>query len=87
MCKKLSISEKCVAEKLDKNLIILNIETGEYHELNVFGTFIWEKIEENNPSRAQLVRIINSELKTKKVDLDLNSFLQSLLDRQLLMEI
>lgn len=84
--KTLAINDKCVTEQLDNNLIILNIETGYYHELNQFGTFIWSKIASNNPSREQLQALIDKEDAARETDIDLDGFLEMLLERQLLLE-
>ena len=58
--KKLQISENCVSEKLDDELIILDLESGLYHSLNEIGYFIWKEIPTSKTLLGALLVIISS---------------------------
>ena len=83
--KKLRINPKCVAEELNDQLIILNIENGTYHELNATGTIIWREIESNNSSVHDLQTRFKSKIRSKDF-INIEKFISRLIERGLLME-
>ena len=83
--KNLYINQKCVSEQLDDQLIILNIETSQYHELNSMGMKLWEEVEQGGKTREQLIKKFNKG-NNQIIKNDITKFLDSLIKRKLLIE-
>ena len=83
--KNLYINQKCVSEQLDDQLIILNIETSQYHELNSMGMKLWEEVEQGGRTREQLIKKFNKG-NNQIIKNDITKFLDSLIKRKLLIE-
>jgi len=81
---KLVISKDCVAEKLDDELIILNLSTGMYHQLNAIGIIIWEQIEKHSPTLEALITQLQQQFNTPDVDSDVRAFVDDLLERNII---
>ena len=80
------ISEDCAAEKLDDELIILNISTGIYHELNSIGVIIWEEIQTSNPTLDALLTALNQQFDSPDLDKDVHQFIDNLLERGIIFQ-
>ena len=80
------ISKDCVAEKLDDELIILNLSTGIYHELNSIGVIIWEEIQTTNPTLDGLLVALNQQFDAPDLDKDLHQFIDALLERGIIFQ-
>ena len=83
---KLVISEHCVAEKLDDKLIILNLSTGMYHQLNAIGIIIWEQIEKHSPTFEALVTQLQQQFNAPHVASDVREFVDALLERNIILK-
>ena len=81
---KLHISENCVSEKLDDELIILDLESGLYHSLNEIGSVIWEEIKDKNPSFDDLVKSISKKYIGENISKDSDLFLEELKEKKLI---
>ncbi|MAC86050.1 MAG: PqqD family protein [Flavobacteriales bacterium] len=84
MKNKLSISKDCVAERLDDELIILNLSTGMYHNLNLVGIIIWEEIQRTNPSIEILIEQLQQRFDSASIESDVQEFVNDLLMRKLI---
>ena len=82
----LVISEDCVAEKLDDELIILNLSTGMYHQLNATGIIIWEQIEKHSPTLNALVTQLQQQFNGADVASDVREFVDELLERNIILK-
>ena len=82
--KKLQISENCVSEKLDDELIILDLESGLYHSLNETGYFIWKEINDKTPSYESLKKSISQKYKGENIFEDFDLFLKELKEKRLI---
>ena len=78
------ISKDCVAEKLDDELIVLNLSTGMYHQLNAIGVIIWEEIQRSNPSLQELTAEMKQQFGAADVDRDVREFVEDLLERDII---
>ena len=82
----LVISEDCVAEKLDDELIILNLSTGMYHQLNATGIIIWEHIEKHSPTLKALITQLQQQFNGPDVASDVREFVDELLKRNIILK-
>lgn len=81
--KKIRISEDCVTEILDDELIILNLVTGKYHTLNAFGIEIWNAVKAYNPSLNELRDYLCSKFDGEGIVEDTLEFVQEMVDREI----
>ena len=82
--KKLHVSENCVSEKLDDELIILDLESGLYHSLNEMGSVIWEEIKDKNLSCDDLIKSISQKYVGENISKDSELFLEKLKEKKLI---
>ena len=82
----LVISEGCVAEKLDDELIILNLSTGMYHQLNATGIIIWEQIKKYSPTLEALITQVEQQFNAPDVASDVREFVDELLERNIILK-
>lgn len=82
--KKLQISENCVSEKLDDEVIILDLESGLYHSLNEIGSVIWEEIKDKNPSYNDLIKSLSKKYIGENISKDSDLFLEELKEKKLI---
>ena len=82
--KKLRVSENCVSEKLDDELIILDLESGLYHSLNEIGSVIWEEIKDKNLSCDDLIKSISQKYVGENISKDSELFLEELKEKKLI---
>jgi len=80
------ISDDCVAEKLNEEMIVLNLSTGKYHELDAIGIVIWEKIKSSNPNLNDLIESLRAMFNDSFSETDVKIFLESLLDRGIILK-
>ena len=73
---KININKSVVSKLIDKTEMILNVETGAYHELNESGSLVWAMIKNNNFSKEELTQKL--ELLYKDDLIDINDFLDDL---------
>ena len=79
------ISENCVSETIEDATIILNIDTGNYHELNSTGTLIWNEIQNNNLKFSKIVTELKKDFITEEVENDVRDFLQEMVKKKVLL--
>ncbi len=84
--KNLMISVNCVSEKLDDELVILNLKTGKYHQLTKTGIFIWETVLTEQITLEQLVMKAESQFQGESIRNDIVSFVKVLLDKDIFVE-
>ena len=80
----IKISENCVSETLEDATIILNIDTGTYHELNTTGTLIWNEIQNNDLLFSTLVAKLKRKFGKGEIESDVREFLQELSKKKIL---
>lgn len=67
---KININKSVVSKTIDKIEMILNVETGIYHELNESGSLVWSILKNNNFSKEELVEELNLLYKDDSIDID-----------------
>ena len=82
--KRLHISENCVSEKLDDELIILDLNSGLYHSLNEIGSVIWEEIKDKSPCYDNLIKSISQKYVGENISKDSELFLEKLKKKKLI---
>ncbi len=80
----IEVSTNCVSEEVDRLAIILNIETGMYHELNQTGTLIWNEIKAEKISKSNLIARLNKKFFRNDLEEDINEFLENMLKKQII---
>jgi len=83
--RKYYIPDDCVAEKLNEEMIVLNLSTGKYHELDAIGIMIWEEIKSSNPNLNDLIESLRAMFNDSFSETDVKIFLESLLDRGIIL--
>ena len=73
---KISINKSVISKLIDEKEIILNVETGTYHELNESASLIWSLIKNNNFSKDELVEKLNHLYEDDLIEV--NEFLDDL---------
>ena len=83
--KKILKNPSCYSTVIHGNEVILNTDTGSYHELNHTGSFIWNHIK-NGVSKDDVLKNIieNFNINQNDANLELDNFLQSSIDRGLI---
>ena len=84
--KNLSISVNCVSERLDDELVILNLSTGRYHQLTKTGIFIWETVSAEQITLDQLIEKAENQFQGESIRNDLTAFVKILLDKDIFVE-
>ena len=84
--KNLTISVNCVSEKLDDELVILNLKTGKYHQLTKTGIFIWETVLAEKMTLEQLIMKAENQFEGESIRNDIISFVKTLLDKDIFVE-
>ena len=84
--KKLSISVDCVSEKLDDELVILNINTGKYYQITNTGIFIWESILAEQLTLDQLIAKAENQFHGESIRKDIDTFVTTLLEKEIFVE-
>tara|TARA_Y100001968_G_scaffold276989_1_gene271574 strand:+ start:2269 stop:2523 length:255 start_codon:yes stop_codon:yes gene_type:complete len=73
------IRENIILEKLDDQIVILNIDDGIFYELNTVGTAILEEIKKNRDYKDLLDSIVNNfGIQRSEAKKDLDDFLSNL---------
>ena len=80
------ISVNCVSEKLDDELVILNLKTGKYHQLSKTGIFIWEMVLAEKITLEQLIMKAENQFQGESIRNDIVSFVKTLLDKDIFVE-
>ena len=78
------ISTSAVFRALETGGVVLNVENGEYYELNATGRFLWEQIESGSDldaSAAALAERYGIDLASARADLE--DFMEDLRKRRL----
>ena len=86
VAKNLSISVNCVSEKLDDELVILNLNTGKYHQLTKTGIYIWETVSAEQITLEQLIMKAENQFQGESIRNDIEAFVKILLDKDIFVE-
>ncbi|MGH9892303.1 MAG: PqqD family protein [bacterium] len=82
--RRISIAVDVVFEILDREAVLLNLNTGVYFTLNEVGTRIWQLIEQRrNPSQIRQTLLEEYNVQREVIDADLNELLSELASRGL----
>ncbi len=73
-------------EELEKNYILLNLSTGQYHEIDSMGSRILDIIKNENMTRNDIERTINEMFYGDNIQSELNNFLDELISKEILIE-
>lgn len=84
--KNLSISVNCVSEKLDDELVILNLNTGKYHQLTKTGIFIWDTVLAEQITLEQLIIKAENQFQGESIRNDIFAFVKTLLEKDIFVE-
>ena len=84
--KNLSISVNCVSEKLDEELVILNLDTGRYHQLTKTAIFIWETVSAEQITLDQLIMKAENQFQGESIRNDIIDFVEILLEKDIFVE-
>ena len=84
--KNLSISVNCVSEKLDDELVILNLNTGNYHQLTKTGIFIWDTVLAEQITLEQLIIKAENQFQGESIRNDIFAFVKTLLEKDIFVE-
>ena len=84
MSERIFISEKCIGEVLEQEIIILNVDTGMYHQLNRGGIIIWNEIKKDNPSETELLERLKKQFPGEVIEDEIRKFLKDLLEREII---
>ena len=84
--KNLSISVNCVSERLDDELVILNLRTGKYHQLTKTGIFIWEAVSAEQITLDQLILKAEGKYQGESIRNDIIAFVKVLLEKDIFVE-
>ena len=81
----LQAASQAVFRPLDKGGVVLNVETGDYYELNASGRFLWEQVEAGL-SRDSVVDALTQQygIDRAAAEADVDDFLAELRRRRLL---
>jgi hypothetical protein len=79
---KIHINKSVISKSIDDTEMILNVETGTYHELNESGSLVWSIIKDNNFSKEELTEKLNLLYKDDLIDI--NEFLDDLRKSELI---
>lgn len=79
---KIHINKSVVSKLIEEKEMILNVETGTYHELNESGTMVWSIIKKNSFSKEELIEKLSQLYKDDLIDID--EFLEDLNKSQLI---
>lgn len=83
--KKIYINSSCHSTTINDNEVILNTETGKYHELNITGSFIWKQLKNQTP-KNKILEIIEEyfDINKKEAEKEFSNFLESFEERGLI---
>lgn len=84
--KNLSISENCVSEELESELVILNLKTGKYYKLKTTGIYIWEIVCAEQITLEQLIVKAEKHFQGQSIRNDIVNFVKNLVDRDIFIE-
>ena len=84
--KNLTVSVNCVSERLDDELVILNLNTGKYHQLTKTGIFIWETVLAEQITLEQLIMKAENQFQGESIRSDIVSFVKILLEKDIFVE-
>ena len=73
---KIHIKKSVISKSIGDTEMILNVETGTYHELNESGSLVWSIIKNNSCSKEELTKKLNLLYKDDLIDI--NEFLDDL---------
>lgn len=83
----IKVSKDCVFEELDDEIIILNIETGIYHQLSFTGSIIWKILVNKEITQVDLIQKLKLNFNDKSLDEDVELFLKDMHDRGLIVRV
>ena len=79
---KISINKSVISKSIDKIEMILNVQTGIYHELNESGSLVWLIIKNNSFTKDELVEKISSIYEDDEINI--NDFIDDLKESKLI---
>ena len=82
----LVVADDCVAEKLGDELIVLNLSSGMYYQLNAVGIVIWQEIQEKSPSFSILIESLQKKFDSPDITNDVGVFVKDLIDRGIILQ-
>ena len=77
----IEIAGEVVSEVLEDATIILNLETGFYHQLNKTGTIIWDEIKKSKIKRSHLIGKMSAKFENVNLEKDIDRFIESLISK------
>lgn len=78
-------SDQLLSSQVEDELVMLDIDRGEYFGLNAVGSFLWEQLAEPTTGSELSERLIEAfEVDSATSEADVAEFLQSLLERGLI---
>ena len=78
------ISKSAVFRALETGGVVLNVESGEYYELNATGRFLWEQLQSGSGPDAMAVALADQYgIDQASAGADVGEFLADLRKRQL----
>lgn len=80
----LKISEDCIFEELDKELFMLNINSGQYYEINEIGSKLLKVIYKNKVNFYDLCDFIKEEFNSRSIDTDIEEFLLQAINKEII---
>lgn len=84
----LEIPTNIVSSELDDEMIIMDLNSGEYFSLNEYGLHVWKEIEINKRGNiAEIIEALKDKFTvTKESELQIKELIESLLAQKLLHE-
>lgn len=72
----------CIAESVDNDVVIIDLDTGTYHSIKGFSGVIWNALTQSGPA-STLVDAIDDQSKKTAFSAALAQFIEQLLEREL----
>ncbi|MEL7199675.1 MAG: PqqD family protein [Pseudomonadota bacterium] len=82
----ISISEHVVARKVGEDMVLLNLESGQYFGLDTIGARVWEILESKPQTLSEIGAVIHDEYDAPRgeIENDLVLLANALLDKKLI---
>ncbi len=81
----LKINEQCIFEELEKELFLLNIDNGQYYEVNEIGSKILKIISEKKVNFNELCNIVKKDFSSKNIERDIEKFLLQAIKKEIIL--
>lgn len=88
MTSRIRISDDVAVDLAPDGGVAVNLETGEYYELNAVGAFVWTVLQSDDGAPKEIDHLVDAvsqtfDAKTDQVRKDLETFVADLRDRAL----